>query len=141
MSVLDKISIMVEPCKNSGLTHNTLPLLHEIRHALIRFADKGEPTILDLKAIPFGPGDEEKLLSFLGAGEIQATVDALGETRVIETAYPGVWLVEYKNPEQERIALQIEITDMPAILKTQPDDIRDCIALISTALEENTSEL
>ncbi len=58
------------------MTHNTLPLLNEVRHALKRLVRTGESTIIDLRAIPFGPGDEERLLDLLGQGEVMATLDA-----------------------------------------------------------------
>lgn len=54
-----------------------------------RLASTGEPTILDLRSIPFSPGDQERLLGALGQGEVRATVDALGPTQVWETAYAG----------------------------------------------------
>ncbi|PLY11994.1 MAG: hypothetical protein C0631_17935 [Sedimenticola sp.] len=140
MTVLDNIKIVVEPAVISELTENTLPLLHEIRHALIRLAESGESTILDLQAIPFGPGDEDRLLSFLGTGEVSATVNALGETKIFETQYPAVWLVEHKNPELSRVALQIEVTQVPTILMTQNADILDSIALIGETLEQSNAE-
>jgi len=115
-------------------TENALPLLHEIRHALGRLSDTGEPTILDLRAIPFGPGDEERLLSALGEGEISARVNALGESRVWESRFPGVWLVEHRNPGQERIALQIEITKIPEILKTQQGDLQESLLRLGESL-------
>ena len=33
------------------------PVLHEIRHALSRLVETGEPTRIDLSAMPYGPGD------------------------------------------------------------------------------------
>lgn len=33
------------------MSHNTLPLLHEVRHALRRLVRTGESTIIDLRAI------------------------------------------------------------------------------------------
>ena len=140
MTVLDNIKVSVEPMGTLGITENTLPLLHEIRHALIKFSGTGTSTTLDLKAIPFGPGDEERLLSFLGVGEVSATVNVLGKSHIFETNFPGVWLIEHKNPEQDRVALQIEVTDIPSILRTQSGDILDSIALISESLEQDSSE-
>ena len=135
MSVFDNIQIRADaPPPAPAVTGNALPILHEIRHALRQLADTGEATVLDLRAIPFGPGDEERLFSFLGRGEVSATVDTLGESRVWETGYPAVWVVEHRNPENERIALQIEITDIPGILKTQPGDAVESLALLDDRL-------
>jgi hydrogenase-1 operon protein HyaF len=109
---------------------NSLPILHEIRHGLNRLVTRGEPTLIDLKAIPFGPGDEERLLTLLGRGEVEASLDALGPTRVWETSVPGVWLVDHRNADDERIALHIEISTFPEILRTQTQDLQDAVAAL-----------
>ena len=138
MGVLDNIAITIESSPGNGqVTHNTIPLLHEIKHALTQLAEQGKTTTLDLKAIPFGPGDEERLLLVLGNGEVDATLDALGESRIRESAYPGVWIIEHRNTEGERIALQIEITQMPEILKTQQTDLEESIARLESTLEQD----
>jgi hydrogenase-1 operon protein HyaF len=115
-------------------TENALPLLHEIRHALGRLSDSGESTVLDLRAIPFGPGDEERVLAVRGEGEISARINTLGESRVWESRFPGVWLVEHFNHERERIALQIEVTEIPEILKTQRGDLQESLSRLSESL-------
>lgn len=113
---------------------NALPILNEIRHALARLAEQGEPTRIDLAAMPFGPGDEDRLMALLGHGEVEASVDALGPTRVWETRFPGVWLLDYANVEGERIALQIEVDEVPQMLRTQRADIPDSLAALDAAL-------
>jgi hydrogenase-1 operon protein HyaF len=113
---------------------NALPVLNEIRHALVRFADHGEPTRIDLAAMPFGPGDEDRLMAILGRGEVEATVDALGPTRVWETRFPGVWVLDYANVDGERIALQIEIDEIPQMLRTQRADLRESLTALDAAL-------
>jgi hydrogenase-1 operon protein HyaF len=138
MGVLDNIAITIESSPGNGqVTHNTIPLLHEIKHALTQLAEQGQSTTLDLKAIPFAPGDEEKLLQILGHGEVDATLDALGESRIRESAYPGVWIIEHRNTEGERIALQIEITRMPEILKAQQTDLEESVARLQLTLEQD----
>ena len=135
MSILDDIEILVEGAgKAPAFTENFLPLLHQVRHALGHLLQSGESTTLDLGAIPFGPADEEKLLSFLGVGAIDSRIEAMGQSRAWESRYSGVWLVEHKNPADERIALQIEIAEVPAILKAQRDDIRDGLEHLSETL-------
>ena len=108
-----------------GLTHNVVPVLHEVRHALDLLADQGKSTIIDLTAMPFASGDEEQLRTALGEGEVVATIQAIGETRVCETGYSGVWLVEHFSPEQDRIALHLEVAEVPFLLKTPQDDLDD----------------
>ena len=64
---------------------NVEPILGEILHALDRLLDDGEPTIIDLGRLPFGPGEIEHLELRLGTGEINAELDALGASRIRET--------------------------------------------------------
>jgi hydrogenase-1 operon protein HyaF len=122
MRGLDDVRIRVE---SVSFRHNALPVLYEIRHALQRLAEGGGGTVIDLRAIPFGPGDEELLLEVLGRGEVNARVDALGPTLVRETAYAGVWLVDYRNAEDVRVALQLEVAEVPALLRAQSPDLAE----------------
>jgi hydrogenase-1 operon protein HyaF len=134
MSALDNIAVRVESAGN--LTRNALPLLHEIRHALARLAESGESTAIDLRSIPFGPGDEAELLAALGTGEVTAHLQALGESRITETSYSGVWVVDHYNANGQRIAFQIEVTPVPPILAAQPADMADGLQRLEAALAE-----
>ncbi|HIE55188.1 MAG TPA: hydrogenase accessory protein HupE, partial [Chromatiaceae bacterium] len=44
-------------------------------------------------SLPLAPGEEKRLEEALGEGEVKATLNALGESRLIETRYSGVWLI------------------------------------------------
>lgn len=137
MSGLDDIPIRVEPGTVSPRTYgNALPILSEIRHALARLADGGEPTRIDLAAMPFGPGDEARLMDLLGRGEVSATIDALGPTRIHETRFPGVWVVEYTNTDSQRMALQIEVDETPLILRTPRADLPDSLAALDACIAD-----
>lgn len=105
-------------------THNVLPLLHEIRHALGQWLQGGEATVIDLRGIPMAPGEEEQLVARLGGGEIHARLSALGDSEIVETAYPGVWLVTHRNTDGEIIGRYIEVCEIPQILKAQQEDVR-----------------
>jgi hydrogenase-1 operon protein HyaF len=136
MSTLSDIPIRIEPSPASPRDFgNALPILGEIRHAVARLAETGEATRIDLASIPFGPGDEDRLLELLGRGEVQATVDALGPTRIWETRFPGVWLVDYANADDQRLALQIEVDEVPQILRTQSADLDDSLSALDARLE------
>lgn len=135
MAQLADIPIRIEqPEAEPGHFGNALPILNEIRHALARLAEQGEPTRIDLAAMPFGPGDEDRLMALLGQGEVEAKVDALGPTRIWETRFSGVWVLDYANVEGERIALQIEVDEVPQLLRTQGDDIKDSLAALDAAV-------
>lgn len=132
MSALDKIAVRIETAE--GFARNALPILHEIRHALQRFVKAGETTVIDLHSIPFGPGDEADLCASLGTGEVTARLDALGESRITETVYPGVWIVDHYNTHGQRIAYQIEVATVPAVLVAQRDDMVDGLRRLEAAL-------
>jgi hydrogenase-1 operon protein HyaF len=136
MSGLDSIHIAVEHTHPKALAEaeNALPVLHEIRHALSQLLETAESTIIDLSAIPFGPGDKERLLETLGRGEVSATVDSLGLTQIYETAYPGVWIIEYLSPQDTTLALHIEITTLPSLLATPREDISDSLLQLENRL-------
>ncbi len=118
---------------------NALPVLHEIRHALRQLIEEGRSTTIDLRALPFGPGDEDHLLNALGRGEVQATLDTLGPTEIWESAYTGVWVVDHRNREGQRIALAVEVTQVPGILLAQQVDLPNSLARLSQTLAATES--
>jgi hydrogenase-1 operon protein HyaF len=117
-------------------TGNVAPLLHEIRHALERLVDTGEPTVIDLRTIPLAPGEAEAIERVLGEGEVVARLNALGPSVVRETAIAGVWLVTHRNANDEIAGKYIEITKMPAILESQDVDILRGIAELGERLSQ-----
>jgi hydrogenase-1 operon protein HyaF len=137
VSGLDAIKVRVEGvAAPSGDALNAVPLLHEIRHALEKLAGSGETTTIDLSSIPFGPGDKDQLLDVLGEGEVEASVDAMGPTRVRETAFPGVWLVQYVAVTGEELTTHIEVTRCPSLLVTPESDLVDAAGALRDRLAE-----
>ena len=118
MSSLETIPVTTEVA-----TGNVEPLLHEIRHALKRLVGGEDGTTIDLKSLPLAPGEEERIEATLGTGEVRAEVDALGPTLIQETSYPGVWLITHKNADNAVVARFIEVTYIPELLRSQPEDI------------------
>jgi len=116
------------------LTHNVVPLLHEIRHGLARLLESDAATTIDLRSIPMAPGEEERIVNALGSGEVQARMSALGPSEIIETRFPGVWLVTHYNSENEVIGKFIEVCEIPQILKAQAEDIREGLAQLTAQL-------
>ena len=110
------------PSSNHG---NPVPLLHEVRHALTRLLEVGEPSCIDLRALPMGPGDEAALDEILGIGEVAASVSALGSSNVLETSFPGVWVVTHRNEDGQIMSRFIEVAFVPKILASQIPDIQE----------------
>jgi hydrogenase-1 operon protein HyaF len=124
--------LRVTACEQPTL--NVEPLLHEIRHGLARLLENAVATTIDLRGIPLAPGEEDRIVSELGKGEVQAHMTALGPSEIVETRFPGVWLVTHYNSENEVVGKFIEVCDMPQILKAQAEDIRDGLAQLTARL-------
>ena len=141
MSGLNDIPIIVsEEAGNPAWTGNVVPILNEVRHALSLLASSGETTLIDLTAIPFGPGEREDLMQILGKGEIDATLRALGESHIRETAYPGVWLITHLSPQGAELTTHIEVTRSPTLLSTPEQDVSDAAAALATYLCEQSAK-
>ena len=119
------------------LTQNVKPLLHEIKHALESLIENGETSIIDLRSIPLAPGEEDKILHTLGKGEVEAKLNALGLSEIIETQYAGVWVVTHYNDDNNIISRFIEVTTMPNILSSQTEDIMAAYSSLTLDLDEN----
>lgn len=145
MEKIESISVAVEhrarsaseSCESSPCsvpTGNLIPLLYEVRHALDRWLDIGAEHIIDLRSLPMGPGEEQRLLDILGRGEVETTLSALGSSDIFETAFNGVWLVTHRNDSGDLVGRYIEICEIPAILKSQPDDARAALQRLDELL-------
>jgi hydrogenase-1 operon protein HyaF len=134
MTPLDSIAVTVE--QDTG---NLRPVLYEIRHALERLLENGEPTVIDLKSIPMAPSEGEALEATLGVGELKAELTALGPSEIQETALPGVWLVTHYNSDGELMAKQIEVTHVPLILCSQQEDIAAGLRHLESQLSQTGS--
>ena len=113
-------------CASPGevVTGNVMPILHQVRHALHDLLETGKAEVIDLRSIPMGPGEEDRLAEALGKGEVEVRMSALGPSEIIETRYPGVWLVTHFNNDNEIIGKFIEICAIPDLVMAQDEDIR-----------------
>lgn len=120
---LDNITIKVEPA-NPYSVGNFSAILNEIACRLEELATRNQTSQIDLKSLPFSPGEYEQLRIALGSGEASARLDAIGNSEISETQFPGVWWVTHYNVEGDIIADLIEIATIPEILRSQPEDVR-----------------
>ncbi|MGI9247527.1 MAG: hydrogenase expression/formation C-terminal domain-containing protein [Woeseiaceae bacterium] len=118
MTSVDEIGVQVE-----AMHGNVRPILNEVIHALDRLLEDDTPTTIDLAGLPFAPGELDELEATLGNGELVATLDALGSSRIRETTYPGVWWIEHRNVHNEVVGRYLEVTRLPEILSSQDADI------------------
>ncbi|MFH2140611.1 MAG: hydrogenase expression/formation C-terminal domain-containing protein [Pseudomonadota bacterium] len=131
---LDDISIKVADLHSIGSVD---ALLNEIATRLQRFVTTGETALIDLKGLPFSPAEYEGLRTMLGRGEISARLEAIGDSELYETHYPGVWWVTHYNVEGDVIADLLEIAAVPAILHSQPEDVQDGLERLQHTLSQN----
>jgi hydrogenase-1 operon protein HyaF len=139
--VLHAIGVKVEPTSPEDIdvfTLNVVPLLHEVRHALERLLESGEPTTIDLGSIPLAPGEFDKIDGALGTGEVKVVLEAMGPSQIYETQFSGVWRITHFNATDEIVGRYIEVTRIPEILLAQEADVRVGLDLLTRRLSGNS---
>jgi len=119
---LDAIPI-VTATATAGQSGNAPVLLREIAEMVRRLLKDGEMSAIDLQALPLTPADIDWLHERLGEGEIAVTLDADGESTLIETNCPGVWWVTHRNPNGAVVSEFIEVAYVPEIVKAHREDV------------------
>jgi len=130
---------VADPCQaapGSVATGNVGPLLHEVRHALQELLTSGVETVIDLRAIPLGPGEEERIAQTLGRGEVQVRLSVLGTSEIFETRYPGVWMSMHRNQDGAVIGRYIEVCMVPPLVRSQQEDIQVGLQALDSRLQE-----
>ncbi|TDY00065.1 hydrogenase expression/formation C-terminal domain-containing protein [Thiohalophilus thiocyanatoxydans] len=137
MSKLEEIHVRIEPFSPAS---QVPAILTELQTKLDALCKQGVSDSIDLRSLPMFPGDYEQLKAALGYGEIQVRIDAMGPTEIYETALPGIWWIRHQNSENENIAEFIEITALPAILKTANDDIQQSGQQLQRLIDSHTRD-
>ncbi|MDR9435794.1 MAG: hydrogenase expression/formation C-terminal domain-containing protein [Thiohalophilus sp.] len=135
MSKLDEISVSIEPPASPSQVR---AILTELQTKLDSLAKQGITDSVDLRSLPMFPGDYELLKETLGYGEIHISIDAMGPTEIYETAFPGIWWITHSNSDDENIAEFIEITTLPAILKTADGDLQHASQQLLQLIDNDT---
>ena len=137
MSLQDNV-VKVEAAGTSSIG-NVTAILTEIACLLEKLASNGETGLIDLKSLPFSPGEYEQLRLALGRGEVSARLDAIGASEIIETHFPGVWWVTHYNVEGDIVADLIEVATVPNILCSQPEDVRAGLERLHAILSQSAA--
>jgi hydrogenase-1 operon protein HyaF len=140
MSGLDRIGVQVVTAQDDAAPSYVPALLREIEAMLADLVANGRHGRIDLRSLPLLPGDDARLAAVLGEGEVDADIQATGGTRVRETGVAGVWWVTHANADGETVAEFIEVTLVPEMLKTHPQDARAGLARLRERLDELTPE-
>lgn len=133
-SALPAFSVLVAPPDLNPSAEegpgNAAALLHQVDSMLISLASGGEGGSIDLRHTPLTPADRRTLESVLGHGEVEARVNALGMTHVRDTAVAGVWWVTHFNLQDQVLGEFIQVTHVPDLLATHPDDVHAAVPLL-----------
>lgn len=130
---LENIQIKLEAADTSSIG-SVNALLSEIAACLSKLITSGETSSIDLRSLPFAPGEYTQLQQTLGQGEVRVRIEAIDTSDVIETQYSGVWWVTHYAADQQVAAEFIEVTYVPEILKTHPADARRAIEALHSRL-------
>jgi len=122
---MSHVAPALEPGLVAPRSGNAKALLHEMLRLLDELRLGGAGGSIDLRTVPLTNDDRTNLRSILGIGAVDARIEALGESRVRETRFPGIWWVTHCNEAGEVVAEAIEICAIPAILLTPIEDMTD----------------
>lgn len=136
MSGLEGIPVHVEAPDLSGTVGNVRAILAELETALHELLNGGREHSIDLRSLPFAPGELDYLREVLGTGEVRIEIEALGKSRINETAVRGVWWVTHYNALDDRMAEFLEISFCPDLVRAHRDDVRESLELLNTRLAE-----
>jgi hydrogenase-1 operon protein HyaF len=99
-------------------------VLSEVAARLADFAETGATAVIELTSMPLTVQDRAALDERLGRGEVSAEVEAAGRSEVWETAFAGVWFVRHHGEGGRISSESIEVTKVPVLLESHPDDAR-----------------
>ena len=133
-------SVGVELDAPGGLGAGVRALLSELAAALDRLCVAEECTTLDLRSLPLSPGDRIELRTILGDGEIHATLHAQGQSTLRETSFSGIWWVEHRGSDGDLVADLLEVTRVPAILSSAPDEISAAARRLTLSIRPENAE-
>lgn len=111
-------------------------VLHELKDHLQALLEQNKSHVIDISSLPLSDTDKKELESVLGQGEISAVLSALGESRIVETHYHGIWWIKHFADNGALVSELIEITQVPEILHSHPDDIQQSIKQISKLVQQ-----
>lgn len=118
----------IDSLHNPSSGENAYALLYEIVDCLQILLSDGQPSRIDLAAIPMSDDDLELLQENLGEGPIMAEVmeeEGDGVLRISETGIPGVWWLQELDEEEQLQTEYIEINTIPEALQVDAELIND----------------
>jgi hydrogenase-1 operon protein HyaF len=113
-----------------GLTGNAPAVLGEIETLLDSLLRTGEGGAVDIRGLPMSAADRRWLQDQLGQGEVEILMDIGGRSRVLETAFPGVWWLEHRDEGGNLVSEFIQVAYVPELISAHPDDVESGLELL-----------
>lgn len=136
MKNLEQIDIEIISSQENTYSPQLVAILSELRDLLQTYRDKGTPGSIDLRSLPMLPGDYEALKEVLGEGEVHVVINALGPSDIHETSIPGIWWVIHRNSEGDTLTEFLEVTSVPDLIKTPPEDLKESVNKLEALITE-----
>jgi hydrogenase-1 operon protein HyaF len=99
-------------------------LIMEVHGLLRRLIEHGESGSIDLFGLPLSASCLAALDQRLGQGEVRVRLDAAGRSEIHETRFPGVWWTSHSDEAGRVVAMLIEVTTIPDIVRADIEDMR-----------------
>ena len=118
------IPVQLAPAETGPAGAVLRQVLRDVEAMLEALVSCGETGSVDLKRSPLDREELARLREVLGRGEVAATLECLGETRVAETAVRGVWWISHHDENGGTVGEFLEVTACPELLVTDPRDLQ-----------------
>ncbi len=115
-------------------------ILMELADFLETFAKEQTPHSIDLHSLPMNDADRAALKQALGQGEVNITLQSMGESQIYETAYAGIWWLSHFDTEGRLLTELIEICSVPAILIPHQEDISRAAVTLKTVATRRSAD-
>jgi hydrogenase-1 operon protein HyaF len=99
-------------------------LIMEVSGLLRRLIEHGESGSIDLLGMPLSASCLAALDRRLGQGEVKVRLDSAGRSEIHETGFPGVWWTSHSDEAGRVVAMLIEVTTIPDIVRADIEDMR-----------------
>ena len=112
------------PALPEGLV-NGGPVLIELLDAAALHSAETAPHVVNLSLLPFSAEDHAFLADQLGQGTTSILSRGYGNCRIVTTATPNIWRVQYFNSTDQLILDTLEVTAIPQVACAADEDLRD----------------
>jgi len=99
-------------------------LIMEVSGLLRQLIEHGQSGTIDLLGLPLSASCLAALDQRLGQGEVKVHLDIAGRSKIHETGFPGVWWTSHSDEAGRVVAMLIEVTSVPDIVRADIEDMR-----------------